>query len=274
MSGVGKASTTDRVSLRRLVAIVDKEWAETVRNRLLLLTVFVMPAVLLLMPVVVLYAMRGEPADARDVARYVEASPQYAGMDPTDVMQIVVVSQFLFFYLMMPSFIPMTVAAFSIIGEKQARSLEPLLATPASTLEILLGKTTAAVVPAVAVTWLSYCIFAAASYFVASPAVWQAIVAPLWITAMLVIAPLLAILSVFLGIVVSSRVNDTRIAQQIGGVVVLPIIGLALAQTTGLILVSVQGLALAALALAVVDVLALMLGIRLFQRDRILSQWR
>jgi ABC-2 type transport system permease protein len=54
-----------------------------------------------------------------------------------------------------------------------------------------------------------------------------------WITAMLTLVPLICLLSVLLGIVISSRVNDPRTAQQIGGFVVIPIIGIAVAQFFG-----------------------------------------
>lgn len=260
--------------MSRLGAIVDKEWAETVRNRLLLITVFVMPALLLVAPLVMLYAVRDEPVDARDVARFVELSPQLARLSPREIMQVILLNQFLFFYLLMPSIIPMTVAAFSVIGEKQARSLEPLLATPVSTGEILLGKAIAAVVPAVVVTWVAYAVFALASRFLTTPAVWAAAVNPMWLLAMLVLGPLLAVLSVFVGIIVSSRVNDTRIAQQVGGLLVLPIVGIAVGQATGVILFRLEAFTLAALALAAVDAAVFALGVRLFERDRILTQWR
>jgi ABC-2 type transport system permease protein len=258
----------------RLLAIVDKEWAETVRNRLLLVTVFVMPAVLLLLPLVMLYTLQHEPVEPRDVARFVELAPALARLSPQEVMQVVLLNQFLLFYLLMPSIIPMTVAAYSIIGEKQARSLEPLLATPISTGEILLGKAIAAVAPAVAVTWCSYGLFVVASRFLASAAVWAAVVDGMWLLAMLVIAPLLAVLSVLVGVVISSRVNDTRIAQQIGGFLVLPIVGVGVGQTVGLVLLSSGAFAAVALALVALDVAVYAAGERLFQRDRILTQWR
>ena len=54
-----------------------------------------------------------------------------------------------------------------------------------------------------------------------------------WLIAMATLVPLICLFSVLLGIVVSSRVNDPRTAQQIGGFVVLPIIGIAVAQFFG-----------------------------------------
>jgi ABC-2 type transport system permease protein len=261
--------------VRRLLAIIDKEWAETVRNRLLLITVFVMPTLFLVLPLVILYVMEnGPPVDESEVRRYAELAPQFAGLEARAVMQIVIANQFLFFFLMLPSFIPMTVASFSIIGEKQARSLEPLLATPVSTEEILLGKIVAAVTPAIVTTWVAYGVFVVGSYLIVSPPVWQAIVKPMWLLAMLVIGPLVAGLSVIVGVMVSSRVNDTRIAQQVGAIFILPIAGAAIAQTAGAIFYSAQTFVVAALVIAGLDVAAFVAGVRLFQRDKILTQWK
>lgn len=260
--------------MSRVLAVVDKEWAETIRNRLLLVTVFILPAVFLLMPILTICLLPTGPVDEKEVAHLVQRTPQLAGLDPRDVLQIVLVNQFLLLYLLMPSIIPMTVAAFSIIGEKQARSLEPLLAAPLSTGEILVGKALAAIVPAVVVTWISYGLFISSSFFLTSPVVWLAIVSPMWLLAMVVLSPLLAVVSVFVGVIVSSRVNDTRVAQQVSGFLVLPIVGFAVAQTAGAVLLSVEAFSAAALVLAAVGVGVFALAIRLFQRDRILTQWR
>ncbi len=260
--------------MSRLAAIVAKEWAETVRNRLLLGTVFVLPAVFLFLPLGVLYVIGTGPVEEQEVASYVQRMPQFASLSPHEIMQIVIVNQFLFYFLMMPSVIPMTVAAFSIIGEKQARSLEPLLATPVGTGEILAGKAAAAVAPAVAVTWACYALFAAASFFLVSRPVWLVILNPMWLLAMLVASPLLAVLSVFVGIVISSRVNDTRVAQQVGGLLVLPVLGIGVAQTAGLFLLSAWTFAATCLVLLALDAGVFALGVRLFQRDRILTRWR
>ena len=59
----------------------------------------------------------------------------------------------------MPLMVPVTIAAYSIVGEKITRSLEPLLATPVTTTELLLGKGLAAALPGVGTAWACYGIF-------------------------------------------------------------------------------------------------------------------
>ena len=66
---------------------------------------------------------------------------------PGELAGAFAVQQFLVFFLPMPAYIPLSIATFSIIGEKQARSLEPVLAAPIRTVELLAGKAIAALVP-------------------------------------------------------------------------------------------------------------------------------
>jgi ABC-2 type transport system permease protein len=73
---------------------------------------------------------------------------------------------------------------------------------------------------------------------------------------------------------VSARVNDPRVAQQIGGVVIVPVIGLVLLQATGTLLVGPAGYLLLSAAVLAVSVIGLRIGVRLFDREAILTRWR
>jgi ABC-2 type transport system permease protein len=106
------------------------------------------------------------------------------------------------------------------------------------------------------------------------PAVYAALLKPMWLVAVVVLAPLLALLSVSLGVLVSSRVNDTRVAQQVGGVLVIPLIGLGLAQTAGFILLNPLTFVAGSAAIAALDVGVLAISTRLFQRETILTRWK
>ncbi len=262
----------------RLGAVIRKELVETANNKLLMFTVFLPPLLLTLFPLI-LFGVMGNAASnsnlgPEEVARLRALSPDFERYAPGELMQLLAFQQFLLIYLMMPLIIPMTVAAFSIIGEKESRSLEPLLATPVRTAELLLGKSIAAVVPAMLATWLAYIIFFVGSSFVLSPKVYTALLNPMWAIAIVVLAPLLSLLSVSLGIFISSRVNDTRVAQQLSGMLVIPLIVLGLAQTAGFILLNMFTFVAGALVIALADVGVLYLSTRLFQREVILTRWK
>jgi ABC-2 type transport system permease protein len=120
-----------------------------------------------------------------------------------------------------------------VIGEKVGKSLEPQLATPLEVSELLAGKTIAAALPAISATWLVFAGYGLINGAIADPRLTRFVFSETWLIAMATLVPLICLFSVLLGIVVSSRVNDPRTAQQIGGFVVLPIIGIAVAQFFG-----------------------------------------
>ena len=91
---------------------------------------------------------------------------------------------------------------------------------------------------------------------------------------MLLLGPLLAFLSVLIGVIVSSRVNDPRAAQQITGIFVLPIIGLSLVVLMGKVFVNVPMVLVAAMATLGLDLVVLYIAVRVFQRETILTRWK
>ena len=141
----------------------------------------------------------------------------------------------------MPAYIPLSIATFSIIGEKQARTLEPVLATPIRTGELLTGKAVAALVPGVLAGWVTYVGFVLLASLVYGPNLFGVVTDPSWLVGVFVLGPAVGLSSVVAGVVVSSRVNDPRVAQQVGGIIIVPIIAVTLLQATGTLLVGAAG---------------------------------
>ncbi len=254
--------------------VFRKEWYEILKNKLILYTILIPPLLLAVIPLVMLGMMKNEPVSQQDMAMYAQFVAAFPGLTASEVMQYVLLNQFLLMFLMMPVVVPVTIAAFSIIGEKEQKSLEPLLATPVRVTELLLGKTLAAVIPALLVTWLAFAVFLVGAYFMAPPALLRVLLAPMWLLAFLVMAPLFCIFAVAIGVIISSRVNDTRVAQQIGGLIVLPVVGLAMLQTFGKVLYTTQTFAIACLVIAALDAFVIYIGGKLFQRETILTRWK
>ncbi|RME41078.1 MAG: ABC transporter permease [Caldilineae bacterium] len=262
--------------MKPLPAILLKEFAEIGKNKLLLFTI-VGPLLLLpILPLAMVYTvnLNLEPVTVEDVRTFVARVPAWANLPPRDVLLMVMLQQMMILFWIMPLAIPMSVAAFSIIGEKKARTLEPLLATPVPTSTILLGKSIAAVLPGLCATWLAYLLtLVGLRLLLTSEVVWQAISGPVWWVAMGAVTPLLALFSVLVGVIVSSRVNDTRVAQQIGGVVVLPVVAFSVAQVAGFLLLNMTTILLGGLIVLALDGLTLWVAVVLFERERILTRW-
>lgn len=254
--------------------VLRREWTETLRNRLLVSTIIVPPVVLTIAPIL-LGAFVDERALPPELAAQVLAQrPEWAAFTAGELAGAFAVQQFLVFFLLMPAYIPLSIATFSIIGEKQARTLEPVLAAPIRTVELLAGKAVAALVPGVLAGWVTYAAFVVLASLVYGRALFGVVTDGSWLAGVFVLGPAVGLSSVVAGVIVSARVNDPRVAQQIGGVIIIPIIGLVLIQATGTLLVGPTGYAILAVIIGVVSLLGLRAGVQLFDRETILTRWR
>ncbi len=261
--------------MNRIKTIIDKEWAEVFKNRMVIFTVILLPLIFTLIPLIFLSVFRSEGGGGGTDMPASFAATCGATATAADCLQIFVINEFLLFYMIIPIIIPITIAAYSIVGEKTTRSLEPLLATPISTTELLTGKGFAAAIPGILATWLSFAVFLiGASITKTSPGVMAYILSPTWLLAVIVAGPLMAILSVNFALFVSSRVNDPRVAEQISAVLVLPILLVLFGQIAGFVILNVSTMMLFIVVLALIDVGLVYLGARLFQRETILTRWK
>ncbi len=248
---------------------LSKAWIVTLKdlsiikkNRYVLYSLAALPIILgVVLPVVYLFSLQA--------TRGTISNAQFM----TVVQSIVnLISSFL---IIVPAILPSIVASYSFVGEKIEHSLEPLLATPTTDSELLLGKSLASFLPCMGVTYLA----AAISFAIIDA--WSlnylgVLLLPdaYWAISLGVISPLAGLMSVEANIIVSARVNDIRAAQQIGGIVVLPLIFLVIAAVTGvggstlLLGAGVSG------AIAVVDVVLFFLAKATFQREEILTKWK
>lgn len=263
--------------MRQFRTIVRKEWADMVRNKLVFYVVIFVPLLMLAIPVVMLFVMGRVPVseqDLRELERLLQ-NPIFAGMSPAEAMQSVMASNMMVLFLMMPLMVPVTIASYSIVGEKVTRSLEPLLATPITTTRLLLAKGFAAAAPGIAMTWLCYALFlVAARILAASDRVFAVFVDPMWLVAMFVLAPLMTVMAVLVGIVVSSRTSDPRAAEQLGSLILLPLMALFIGAMAGFIMLNSTTFWISSAIVAVADVGLVYLGTTLFQRETILTRWK
>lgn len=264
--------------MKKIWTLVRKEWAEVFKNRFVLFSVSFLPLLFTALPLIILY-FSGTAEDFGDSAVVSDMPPQFArlcsDMTGNECMQYFIVTQFMLLFMMVPMIVPITFASYSIVGEKSTRTLEPLLATPISTFELLLGKALAATLPAVIATWLSFFLYAIGTLILAvSPAVTTKLFDGLWLTAIFVVGPLLSIAGVNIAVMISSRVSDPRVAEQISAVFVLPIIGLFVGQSTGLIFINEQIILWMALGLLILDAALIAFATQLFQRETILTRWK
>jgi ABC-2 type transport system permease protein len=234
----------------RLAAVVRKEFRVLLRNRFIIGTMTVLPVVFLLTPMIEIFRLSGISA---------EVVQRFAG------------STFLLL-LVVPVVVPAAIAAYSVVGEREQGTLEPLLTTPLRREELLLGKAVAAIVPSVGIAYLLFAIVdGCAQLFASDPAVAAALVQISQLVGEILFAPLLAGWSIWVGIAVSARASDVRVAQQLGTLASLPPLGVVALIDLQVLTPSVT-LALAfALALLVADVVMFRIVSAMFDRERLLT---
>ncbi len=124
--------------MRRISVILFKEWKESLRNKMILFGAIFLPLLMVGAAVAMVYQGRTSGPPGAEVALFNTA---------------------LMYFLILPVIIPLAIAVYSIVGEKEQGSLEPLLATPISDWELFLGKALVSVLPAVVLTWGSFGLF-------------------------------------------------------------------------------------------------------------------
>jgi ABC-2 type transport system permease protein len=182
---------------------------------------------------------------------------------------------FAFFFVIGAATLPTAIASYSIVGEKVEKSLEPLLATPTTDGEILLGKIVAAFLPSV------LAIYAGASIFMAlidrityGQLGYLYFPNPRMEVILLLIVPLASMLCVELNVILSARVSDVRAVQQLGGLAVLPFAGIYVAGEIGLVSLTTDNLLLVAAVLTAIDLVLFYLSTVTFRREEILTKWK
>ena len=181
---------------------------------------------------------------------------------------------FLFFFMIYTGVLPANLASYSMVGEKVERSLEPLLATPASDGEILLGKALAALVPPLVVMWAGMVtLMALCDAF--TRATLGYLYFPNWMAAVTVfgLAPLLGIMAVAFSVLMSARVSEVRTAQQLGSLAAIPGLGLYVGLISGAFSLDLASLAVICGIAAAADAALAIAARATFHREEILTRW-
>jgi ABC-2 type transport system permease protein len=182
---------------------------------------------------------------------------------------------FAFWFVIIAAILPSPIASYSIVGEKVEKSLEPLLATPISDGEILLGKCLAAFIPTILAA------YAAATIYMALVdrtlyGVLGYLYYPNWemVVILLLLTPVTCVLSIELNVIISSRVTDVRSASQLGGVIFAPFMGLYIAGELDLISLDAATLLVISAIFGALTIGLFFVSTRTFQREEILTRWK
>lgn len=235
----------------RTLAVVQKELRDYRRKRSIVVTMAIFPIIFLIEPVLSIFL--------------VPASTSGSTLDKYVVIPIL-------YMLLNPVIIPSTLAAYSVVGEREQGTLEPLLTTPLRTQEFILGKAAAVMIPSVALSFTVFVLFLACVRLFANSAVASAVFhqGPI-LLALFLFTPLLAGWAIVVGMAISVRASEVRVAQQLGTLASFPPLGVIALLAIGVIHPTFTVAVLFAFGLLVIDVLALRVVSSMFDRERLIT---
>lgn len=259
--------------------IVGRDLRAVRRSKAIVLPMILVPAVLLLaLPFGIGLIARSVPTDQVGNAL---SSPLVSGLAdpilslPEKEQLIVLVLGYLLppLLLVIPLMVSAVLAADTFAGEKERRTLEVVLHLPISDRDLFVAKVLSAFIPAVIITWIGAVVFAIVGNAVAWPVMGRIFLPYSQFFLMVVwVGPAVALLSLGLLVVVSSRAKTTQEANQLGGAVILPLIFLAAAQASAMLLLPPLGVIGVGTVLWVLAGALLWLNSRRFTRDRLASR--
>ena len=187
-------------SRTRTLAIFHKELREYRRNRLIVVTMVILPIIFIAIPIVLIFS-----------ASHSESSTQLERTIGAELL----------FMLVIPAMIPSTLASYSVVGERDQGTLEPVLTTPIRSEEFAIGKALAVLVPTLVISYAAFLLYLACALF-AHPSVTSAVFESSHLLILLLFTPLLASWSIWAGIAISTRSSDVRVAQSLGTLASFP----------------------------------------------------
>jgi ABC-type Na+ efflux pump permease subunit len=239
-------------SWTRVRAILVKELRDYRHNRFVIGTMAFLPLLFIALPIVQLLTVSASAASSKLDAR---------------------VGLSLLYLLLIPAIVPSTLSAYSVIGEREQGTLEPILITPIRREEFLVGKALAVAAPTLTIAYTIFGIFLAATALLAHAAISSAVFAGTHVLVQLLFTPLLAGWSIWVGIAISARATDVRVAQQLSVFASVPPLAIVALMQFKVITPS-TGLAVAlAAALLAVDGLGWRAVAVMFDRERLLTRF-
>src|SRR5258708_28810711 len=132
-------------TMDKILVILQKEWLEIRQQRGLMLGVLLPPLLFTLIPLGIIY-LSGSLVSNGSLSSPGKSfpGPAFAGMTTAEQGQAALGSQFSIFYVLLPVLITSIIDSYSIVCDKTSNKLQPLLATPVRTWELMFSKFLAA----------------------------------------------------------------------------------------------------------------------------------
>jgi ABC-2 type transport system permease protein len=267
--------------MKIILLFLWKEMRDARRNPYLLPGYLVLPPVAIFLPVILTalapMILAVDPNDpmTKAIIRIAATTPEFQGLGEEEAITRFFLRNLIALYFIFPVGLSSIAAAFSIVAEKQQRTLEPILAAPIADRDFLLGKLVAAVLPAIVLTWVS-ALLAIVMVDIIGWRLYGRILLPdsFWLLGIGVLAPLLGIASVLASMRISAKLTDPQAANQATALVIIPGFMLLIGLFGKLLALSLAAVVAACVAILGVCIVLFMWNLRGFQREEILTRWK
>lgn len=176
-------------------------------------------------------------------------------------------------FLLIPCLNAMMIALHSFVGEKERRTMETLLFSPITVKDLFIGKVLSAFIPAIGITLISFILFGIITISLTYD-MFGFLIFPNanWLILILWVVPMITILTILVNVFVSARAKGFQEAQQLGGILILPIMGLFVGQATGFLVMNPVVLSLIGLVLLILNLVLLKMMTKYNDRNRLFEK--
>ncbi len=271
------------MNMRRVLSLARKDLTEVKSNKTVWMPMLILPLFYMVLFPLLFTVLSGQietsaESSMAELRTFMVTMPApiaalLDGRTGTQQMQIFLLGIFMApMFLILPLMFSSIIAAESFAGEKERKTLESLLYTPATDTELFLGKALAAVTPAILIAWFSFIVYTVMVNLTTNQTLGGAwFPLPGWYPVVFWITPAAAFLGTMFTVLISARAKTFMEAYQSGGMLVLLVLGLMAGQMTGILYLGVEVGLLVGVVVWLVDLVLLRLCIRMFKRSRWIS---
>jgi ABC-type Na+ efflux pump, permease component len=236
----------------RVRAVLRKELREFRRNKFVVGSMIVLPLVFIVIPIGNIVSLK-------------------AGTSEEAIKSVLGGASLTFF--LVPLLLPSVIAGYAVVGEREQGTLEPVLSTPLRERELVIGKALAAIVPSVVIAYVLFAAYVIVISAFAIPEVSNLVRQSSQLLAVILFAPLLSTFAIWVGLAISVRSSDIRVAQQLSALAMLPMLGLLALFTFRVVAPSISVAVIGAVLLLAFDAVAWRVVSAMFDRERMLTRY-
>ncbi|MGC8662819.1 MAG: hypothetical protein ACP5SF_01145 [Thermoplasmata archaeon] len=180
---------------------------------------------------------------------------------------------YLIFLSIVPLSLASTISSYSVVGEKQQKTIEPILATPIDDREFFLGKLLAPLFPTIGITYAVIAIYSIFSDLISVNYGYLIYPNVSWAVIVFLFIPFSTIMMILMTLLFSSRAIDPRSSQQFSAIILIPILVIFF---LSMLIYSIESILLLILTIIVIlsDIFLFRITVRIFDRETIVTRWK